>query len=225
MPLISRRKQCIHKYDSEQFWSCLYSNSEAWAGTAWPAGHGWGRWHIVPVLQYFLHRQNLAMSFLLLFHATLFLLDLSPSKSAASPPGELRLVQPECKEKESAWTEPVNVQFSGFLNSLLKPTSKAIVWKSKLFTRREAGFVESRKGLFRVKRRSRKHQGSGFIHVEKRQMAKCIGPLTQSSADLAGGGRWRGGETGQWLEWGAYSLDMAAQSSSLWGREGGLWGG
>lgn len=153
----------------------------------------------MPVLQYFLHRKNLAMSFLLLFHVTLFPLDLSPSKSAALPRGELRLVQPECKEKESARTEPVNIQFSGFLNSLLKPTSKAIVGKSKLFTRREAGFVERRKGSSESKG-ERKHQGSDFTHTGKRLMGKCTGPLTQSFADLGGGGRWRGGEMGQWLE-------------------------
>lgn len=87
------------------------------------------------------------MSFLLLFYATLFPLDLSPSKSAALPRGELRLVQPKCKEKESARTEPVNIQFSGFLNSLLKPTSKAIVGKSKLFTRREAVLLRGEKPL------------------------------------------------------------------------------
>lgn len=53
-------------------------------------------------LAVFLHGENLAMSFLLLFHVALFPLDLSPSKSAALPGGESGLVQLECKAKDQS---------------------------------------------------------------------------------------------------------------------------
>lgn len=64
---------------------------------------------MVNVAVFLMGREYLEMLISVLFFATVFPLDLSPSKSEALPGGELGLVHQECKENET-----VNVQFSDF---------------------------------------------------------------------------------------------------------------
>ena len=56
---------------------------------------------MVNVVVFLTETEYLELLIFVLFFATLFPLDLFPSKSEALPGRELGLVQPECKEKET----------------------------------------------------------------------------------------------------------------------------